>query len=162
MAKRKKDPVIYTKVCTRCGKVFEAKYHGTRYCSGKCRAEQEKEADQARKKRKCTIMKTCEYCGKIFWTYSEKIRFCSKSCSAMSREMLYGKPCKQPREKDTVQIKITKVIDVFSHLRPAVGAVYDAEYYKGYGAAFCIIRSIGKYGLLVRGDEYAVLQEVSV
>ena len=145
--------MIFTKVCVECGMAFEAGMHHAKYCP-KCRTDARRRVDRERKKCNRTIEKTCEYCGKKFMTYSDKIRFCDKSCSALARPVKYGRPCKE-REYEDVRVRILKPIDcVFAEMQPKVGGVYSAEKMDcGKFTQFYIIRSIGKYGLIVRGDE---------
>lgn len=66
---------------------------------------------------------------------------------------------------EIVEIRITKPLDVFDHLRPEVGSVHKAEKMaisKFVPTQLYIIRSIGKYGLIVRQDECEEVDEKGV
>lgn len=66
---------------------------------------------------------------------------------------------------EIVEIRITKPLDVFDHLRPEVGSVHKAEKMlisKFAPTQLYIIRSIGKYGLIVRQDECEEVDEKGV
>lgn len=157
----------FTKLCTVCGTQFEGRTRQDKYCSDECRRKQKnlttKEYVLAHK----TIEKVCENCGKPYMAHREASRFCSKNCARNSQKVTAQKqsdppnPCKSApkeviREVQTVNIRITKALPVYDHLKPKVGAVYTAE--KKHNAQYAnqaiyIIPGIAKYGLLVREDE---------
>lgn len=144
--------MTYNKICPICGKEFKTDYHKVKYCSRECRLEVDRRKGREKKNQKCTIEKTCAHCGKKFLTYSDKIRFCNKSCSALARPVQYGRPPVE-KPKEMVSIMITRHLEgVYEKMQPVVGAVYVAEKPESKYQTY-IIRSIGKYGLLVRGNE---------
>jgi hypothetical protein len=60
-----------------------------------------------------------------------------------------------------VQVKVmptTYLPDVFSHLQPILGAIYDAKYVKSLGGCkdFCVINVNGKK-IVMRRDEFVII-----
>ena len=129
-----------------------------KYCSKECAKKVDNRKAREKMKQNSTIEKQCAHCGKTFFTYADHIRFCNKSCSARARATQYGGNVEiKRRDCETVNIRITKPLDgVFPEMMPEVGSVHKAEKVeitRWLKRQVYIIRSIGRHGLLVRGDE---------
>ena len=95
------------------------------------------------------IVKVCEFCGDTFVTDNGNRRFCCRSCSAQS----HHKTAKVG-SYDSVTIVVTKHIPVFENMLPKVGVPYRAKRIPMAGIeTIYIIPNIGKYGLIIRGNE---------
>lgn len=147
-------------ICPVCGETFARRAPGQKYCGESCK----KKAHYAEKKRKrlgevvaqkpeteTKESKICPYCGKKFVPRRGQ-KFCSNYCGNHGRQ----KNAVPIGRRGSVfrDIRITGEIPVFPELRPPIGAVYRAEVVqRGKDTNFYIIRKIGKYGLIVRGEE---------
>ena len=115
-------------------------------------------------------IKICEFCGKPFQTDKRYKKLCSKECGCEVRKRGAQKR-REKLAKDSnettgiVEIRIIKPLDVFGDMCPEVGSVHKAEKMaisKFAPTQLYIIRSIGKYGLIVRQDECEEVNEKGV
>ena len=127
-----------------------------------------------------TKKRICKQCGIEFEILAKsRSQYCSDSCrGAQNRDrclrhyynvikpgLVKSGAIKPPPEKVYVKIKIKEPLVVYDEFTPEVGGVYVAE--KKHNAQYedqtiYIITGIGKYGLIVRGDECEELHEEDV
>lgn len=86
-----------SKLCVRCGTVFECKHEYARYCSATCRHTANSESRRENKPAREAKTKSCEYCGAVFEYERSLARFCSRLCGERSYRSHRRQPLPAPR-----------------------------------------------------------------
>lgn len=66
--------------CQQCGEDFDGRQSGQKFCSKKCKAENRRNKERARKGRVERTVE-CAGCKKVFVTWDSRKRFCSIDCN---------------------------------------------------------------------------------
>lgn len=142
------------KCCEVCGQSLEGLKHRRTYCSDACMRK-------AKVKKKYRNLRThvCQTCGKMFETPGYRVKYCSDACREQKKaELGFGQFARKEERGDRVLLRVKKEIDVVPALRPQVGKVYEGRRYWMDNHATLVIPEIGKFGLIVRQDEVAVVE----
>lgn len=150
--KRKELDETIVLCCKRCGTEFLAKSRHRLYCSDLCKSRTKNAKSKLAYKRPAQDFYICRYCGKKFQSEQSGREFCGHDCL---RNYMRDMHAQNRDQHDMRRIRITKEIPVFPELRPAVGAVYEAERYgsRYFSAKFYIIPDIMGKRIVVRGGE---------